>query len=297
MMRACGGHRPTIGRCRSVSVATASLTATAVAAFLAGCTSAGSTSSAASTGSASAPQGSASSSTTGAASAPARNLRELARRMSAATKVKSTARVEFDTGSVATMSGSIRYHGAGADMSVTTDAAGQHVKLVLVNGVGYVATGQKIQGKSWARISRKGKDPLSRALGPALTTLSGNLDVSRQLAKEPDAKIVSSSASRLGGVPVTRYKVTLSERDLLAQLSAFGLTDALRAQVAAQFRGAHGESVLYVDGDDLLLRAESRVVGGRAPDTTSVVTYSGWGEPVEISAPPASDTVDAAALA
>jgi hypothetical protein len=195
--------------------------------------------------------------------------------------------VEFDSGSAATMSGSIRYHDAGADISVTTDAAGQHVTLVLVNGVGYVATGQKFQGKSWAKISRKGKDPLSRALGPALTTLSSALDVSSQLANEPDAKIVSSSASRLAGAPVTRYKVTMSERDLLAQLSIVGLTDALRRQLAAQFKGAHGESVLYVDGDDLLLRAESRVVGGKAPDTTSAISYSGWGEPVDISAPPA----------
>jgi hypothetical protein len=297
MCRRRGEAGGRIGTRRRPAAATVWLTATTVAAFLAGCSSAGSASSTASADAARAQQAPASSGTTSAAPTPATDVAELGQRLSAAAKAKSTARVRFASGSLTTMSGSIRYHGAAADMSVTTDAAGQHLRLVLVNGVGYVATGQKIQGKSWAKISGKGKDPLSRALGPALRTLSTSLDVSRQFAKAPDAKIVSSSASRLDGVAVTKYTVTMSERDLLAQLSAFGLTGEQRDRVAAQFKGAHGESVLYVDGDGLLRRAESKVVGGRAGATTSVVTYSRWGEPVDISAPPASDTVDAAALA
>jgi hypothetical protein len=275
--------------------------ATTLAALLAGCSSSSPASSAGATSGAASGQqasGSASGPASGAASPgrPAANLRELAQRTSAAAKAKSTALVDFTSGSVSTMSGAIRYHGNGADLAVSTNAGGQQVKLVLVNGVAYVATGQKIQGKTWAKISGQGKDPLSRALGPALSTLSTSLDVSKQLAKEPDAKVTSSSNAQLDGIPVTKYTVTMSGSDLVAQLSGLTMTDAQRKQLQAQFAGARGESVLYVDGADLLRRAESKVTGGKVPATASVVSYSHWGEPVDISAPPASDTVDAATL-
>jgi hypothetical protein len=280
------------GRTSRRSTAT-TFAALGLTALLAACS--GSASSAASAGTSASSQQSSSSSGASAAK-PAGDLKELAERMSAAAKAKSTAQVALTTGSVATMNGAIRYRGNAADMSVTTNAGGQQIKLVLVDGVAYVSTGQRIQGKSWAKISGTGKDPLSRALGPVLTTLGTSMDVSQQLAKEPDAKIVSSSSTQLGGVPVTKYTVSVSERDLLAQLSGFGLTDTQRAQLEAQFKGAHGESVLYVDGADLMRRAENKVVGGKAPSTQSVVTYSHWGDPVDISAPPTSDTIDASAL-
>jgi hypothetical protein len=61
-------------------------------------------------------------------------------------------------------------------------------------------------------------------------------------------------------------------------------------------KGARGTSTLYLDGNDLPLRAESLVTGTAKSDTATVVTYSGWGEPVTITAPPAADVVDPEAL-
>jgi len=227
----------------------------------------------------------------------ASDLRELTRRMNAAARAKRTAQVLFTTGSATTMKGAIRYRGNGADVAVTvTDASGKHVKILVVDSVGYIAPGQKILGKTWVKISRTGKDPLSKANSQAMTTLSRSLDVSSQLAKARDAKIESSSPAELDGVRMTRYIVTLSERDFLDQLTSVTLTPAQRRQIAAQFKGARGRSVLYVDDGDLLRRVESTMVGGKAPVSAGVVTYSHWGEPVEISAPPASDTVDASVL-
>jgi hypothetical protein len=84
-----------------------------------------------------------------------------------------------------------------------------------------------------------------------------------------------------------------SEKALLAQLDKFAATPALRDTLRAQFKGAHGESVLWISDDNLPLRVDSRVVGGKTPQTTTTITYSDWGKPVSIAAPPASDTVSA----
>jgi hypothetical protein len=270
---------------------------TVLAALLGGCSSAPAQTGTSTSPSASAAQQAPTPSATSPAPTPAPDMRELAQRMNAAAKAKRTAQVLFTTGSATTMKGAIRYHGNGADVAVTvTDTSGKHVKIVVIGSVGYLATGEKFLGKTWVKISSTSKDAVSKANAQALTTLSTSLDLSGQLAKARDAKIESSSPAELDGVPMTRYVVTISERDYLDQLPSTTLTPAQRRQIAARLKGAHGRTVLYVDDADLLRRAESTLVGGKAPVPASVVTYSHWGEPVEISAPPTSDTVDASAL-
>jgi hypothetical protein len=235
------------------------------------------------------------SSSTSAAAVDTPSVAELSSRMAAAARAKSTARLVSSSGAAgAKTTGAIRFGAKSVDFSATTAAAGRTVKMVFVGGAAYMNVGEAYQGKHWLRIAPGGSDPLSKALSPILTQLSTSLDPKNQLAAAEGAKITSATRTELGGVPATRYTLVSTEKALRAQLDKLAGTPELRKTLAAQVKGAHGESVLWLDADDLPLRVDSKVVGGSAPATTTSVTYSDWGKPVSISAPPRSDTVDLA---
>jgi hypothetical protein len=198
------------------------------------------------------------------------------------------------TGTTQHVSGVLRYTASGVDVAMTAGLpGGKKMQLVVIRGTAYMNVGEPYQGKHWIRISPGGSDPLSKALGPVLAQLGTGLDLDKQLAGVKDSKITGATPSGLAGVPVTRYTLESSEQALLAQLDKFAPTPALRDTLRAQFKGAHGESELWIGADNLPLRVDSRVVGGKAPQTTTTVTYSDWGKPVSIAAPPARDTVAA----
>jgi hypothetical protein len=166
--------------------------------------------------------------------------------------------------------------------------------MVFVGGAAYMNIGEKYQGRSWLRIRPGGSDPLSKALGPVLSQLSTSLDLKTQLTGTKDSKVTGATRTQLAGVPATRYTLVTSEKALLAQLEKIATSPEMRNALRTQFKGAHAESVLWIGDDALPLRVDSRVVGGATPGATTTVTYTDWGKPVRISAPPRSQVVDLA---
>jgi hypothetical protein len=228
--------------------------------------------------------------------ATASSATELTLRVTSAIKAKGTARLAMTpatTGQRAT--GVLRYRSSGVDFAITSPLpGGKTMKMVVVGGTAYMNVGEKYQGKNWIRIVPGGSDPLSKALGPMLTQLGTGVDLDAQLAAVKDSKITTTKRTAVGGTPATAYTLVSSEKALLAQLDKFAPTPELRDTLRTQFQGAHAESVMWVGDDNLPLRVDSRVVGGKVPGTTTTVTYSDWGKRVSISAPPRSDTVNLA---
>lgn len=275
------------------------------AALLAACSGGGSSSAASTSGGAASTTAGASaaaSGSSGASAGPGRagGLKELSARTRAATLAKSTVHMTMAAGPTSSQqqkvaTAQLRLRDKGTDMALElTSPAG--TKVVSVGGTVYIATGQAIGGKHWIKIDPAGKDPVSRSVAPLLSSMTGNLDVTSQLTRMPDAKLSSATAATDGATAVTRYVVTTTERDLVAAAEAFGLPAAIKQQTLAALKGAHGTSTIDVDASDLPVRAESVVRGSARSDTDTTVTYSGWGEPVTIAAPRASDVVDPAAL-
>ncbi len=231
-------------------------------------------------------------------SAPAATpgLAELASRVTAAAQAKGTARlVSTSSGAAGARStGAVRFRGSAMDFAVTSKAAGRTVQMVFIGGAMYMNVGEKYQGKSWLRIAPGGSDPLSKTLAPLLTQLSGSLDLKAQLTGSKDSKITGAVRTELAGVPATRYTLVTSEKALLAQFDKIATTAEMRKALRSQFKGARAESVLWIGDDGLPLRVDSRVVGAAVPGTTTTVTYSDWGKPVRITAPPRSDIIDLA---
>jgi hypothetical protein len=233
--------------------------------------------------------------TASAAGKPAAtSMADLSTRITAAAKAKGTARlVSETTGPAAKRSTGVQRFGrSGLEFSVTTSVSGRTIKMIYVRRAAYMNLGEKFQGKSWVRIAPEGTDPLSKALAPVLTQLSTSLEVGSQVANVKGSTIRDVTRTELGGRPVTKYTVVQSAQAFMTQLDKLATTPQLRAELRRQFKGAHSETQIWLTDDDLLVRNETRVVGGSAPSATSTVTYSDWGKPVTISAPPRRDVVD-----
>lgn len=287
-LTACGGSAPS-----SAAAGSTSAKAVGTPAAAAGSASAGSSS--ASSAASSATSSGAPSAGASGSSAKTPSAAQLTAAVTSAIKAKSTARLAMSSATLQRATGVLRYKRSGVDFAMTAGLpGGKTMKMVIVAGTAYLNVGEKYQGKSWIRIAPGGSDPLSKALGPMLTQLSTGMDLDAQLAGVKDAKITAATRTDVGGVPVTKYTVVSSEKALLARLDKFAATAEVRKALRAQFTGAHAESQMWISKENLPLRIDSRVVGGKAPGTTTTVTYSDWGRPVSIAVPPAGDTVNLA---
>jgi hypothetical protein len=283
-LSACGGSGSASG-----SAAAGASAAKAVGAASAG---AGASASSSPAGTSGAKAGT-SSGTSSGSRARATTATQLALRVTSAARAKQTAHLAM-SGPTQDATGAIRYTSSGVDIAMTAALpGGKKMQMVIIRSTAYMNVGEPYQGKNWIRIAPGGSDPLSKVLGPLLAKLGSGLDLDKQLAGVKGSTITAATRTDLGGVPATKYTLVSSESALMAQLDTFASTPALRDTLRAQFKGAHGESVMWVSDEGLPLRVDSRVVGGKAPQSTTTVTYSDWGKPVSIAAPPASDTVNA----
>jgi hypothetical protein len=249
--------------------------------------------------SSSAPSSSASRATR-AAAAPTTSATELAARVNAATRATKTVTLTMSTQSNGQASsveatGALRVRPDGSDLAMDMTAAGRKLSMVFQGGTFYLDVGQPVAGKKWLKISPAGTDPLSKAFAPMLRMVGSNSSVQSQLAALTGAKIVSAVPTTVDGAPATTYTVALSEKNLLASVGALKYPAQLRKSLAALFKGATGRTVLTVDAHDLVRRIVSTVTSSMEHATTTI-TYTGWGKPVTIKAPTASDVADPSAL-
>jgi len=274
-------------------LATAGLTGT-IALALVGCGGSGGSSSATAAASGATSAGASATAASASPSPSVPDLAELSGRVTAAVKAKGTARIVGSSAGGTRSTGAIRYRGSSADFSVTTEAGGKKITMVILGGVAYLNLGQKVQGKSWLRIRPGGSDPLSKGFAPLLNQLSTGLDFKSQLGAAAGSKVTDARRAEVGGTAVTQYTVVTSEKALLAQLDKAATSPEQKKLLRSQFKGAHSEAVISIGDDDLPVRVESRVVGGSVPVETTI-EYKDWGAPVTIAAPPAAQVIDAAA--
>lgn len=151
------------------------------------------------------------------------------------------------------------------------------VDAVVLDGLFYVKSAQ-LSGEKWLKIDPKAKDGLGALVG----SLGGNSDPAKLLKVMNQAsEVTAEGQEEVGGVETTKYHVVLPRK-------AFAATLGDNPQVT-QMLPEQVEFDMWVDGDDLVRKQVSEItVAGQK--TGSTITYSGFGEPVEIEAPPASQT-------
>ena len=201
-------------------------------------------------------------------------------RIYAAFQEAGTLKFEIEQSGAASSTGSGEADLSGEEVAsrVTQEVQGAGtVDAVVLDGLFYVKSAQ-LSGEKWLKIDPKAKDGLGALVG----SLGGNSDPAKLLQVMNQAsEVTAEGQEEVGGVETTKYHVVLPRKAFAATLGANPqITQMLPEQV---------EFDMWVDGDDLVRKQASELtVAGQ--ETASTITYSGFGEPVQIEAPPASQT-------
>ncbi|MET0467139.1 MAG: hypothetical protein ABWZ87_00205 [Aeromicrobium sp.] len=163
---------------------------------------------------------------------------------------------------------------------VTMGAGPMQSELRMVDGVVYFKVGELSAGK-FIRIDLN--DPIGRHFG----SMTDQVDPTGQLKLFRDALVEfdhQGSGGEIDGVETTKLRLVLDTSKVLDERA--GGKARREAKIPKQL-----EYVLYVGSDDLL-RQLTTDLGG----STTSITWTKWGEPVEVKAPSADQVTDSSRL-
>ncbi|HEX3787230.1 MAG TPA: hypothetical protein VHW44_05165 [Pseudonocardiaceae bacterium] len=182
--------------------------------------------------------------------------------------------------------------------TITAGQLGQ-VEAILLDNSAYVqlpAALKQLSGgsaKPWFKVDPNGNDTLSKLLTPFLQTAEQNTDPAAIINMiKSSGTITATRSEQLNGQPTTHYTVAVDLRKLVDSLAP---SDARRTTYAADLQaGVTAETVdMWVSPANLPIKIVSTTSipnpAGSGPNLQVGVTttYSDWGQPVIITAPPA----------
>lgn len=203
-------------------------------------------------------------------------------RITAASQAAGTVSMEMTTdtaGQSMSATGVLRYGDSAQEMAMTMDVpdAGGAVELRVVDGMVYMSMAELTEGKFLQIDPADTSNPLAAAFAPMMA----QMDPTSQLGTYEGAILSfekSGEPEEVGGALAQPYTMTI---DSAVALEAMGGA-AGGADLPAELT-----STYWVDGDDLIRRVQSESAGA-----TVDMTMSGWGEPVEITAPTADQITE-----
>lgn len=218
------------------------------------------------------------------------DLAELGAKSSAAVKAKRTSHMTMDLGSEGTAEADVDYSGASPKMAMSMTTSGEKLQIVYIDKVMYMggeSFAEMSGGKKWIKIDPNGKDMMSQMMGPMLGQMESS--VSNPAGELANLKGVKATVSKVDASGTT-YAVKLTPEQIkeMVKNQAAGIPgvseDSLKKMI---------ESNQMPDGltYDLTIDAEglpSTIVTGMKGATVKM-TYSKWGEPVDVKAPAASE--------
>lgn len=208
-------------------------------------------------------------------------------------------------GQTVSATGAMAFDGANTKFSMSTTAAGETTEMRMVDKVMYIklpAAQQKQMGtdKSWAKISADGTDPVSQAMGAAMSQSAEQSDPSKILEQVSKAgRIVSSDQTELNGEQVNHYKVELDVAKAIDQFTG-QVPAAARTQLNEKLKGKDLKlpAELWLNKDNLPVQVTMdqgpmmQALGAPGGDAKFTMKYSDWGTTVDVTAPPADQVVD-----
>jgi lipoprotein LprG len=209
-------------------------------------------------------------------------------RVTAAAQAAGTVTMDMTTagsGVTQTASGVIRYGDGAQDIAMTMEVPGTGtIEFMMVGGVVYMQM-PELTGDKFLQI-----DPAdtSNPLSQSFAGMEDQFDPTGTLAGLGDAVTSFEKVGEpqeVGGALAQEYTVVvdsaaLSDTSVAEELAAAGTT--LPPQLTYSY---------WIDADDQMRRVTTDVAG-----VTTEVTFSGWGEPVEITAPTADQIADMSSL-
>jgi hypothetical protein len=162
-------------------------------------------------------------------------------------------------------------------------ASAQALSIIRAGGVIYLKSPSPVAGKPWVKITNSSRDlfrPLYDQVFKGLET-AGALSETAAVLKTLGT-FRSAGTEVVDGVQTTKWVA-----DPPAAKGIKLLPQAFSALTAQELKGARTTIALWVEPDGRLHRTTTTFSGLGTVRSTSLVTYSGWGSPVSVSAPPA----------
>jgi len=218
---------------------------------------------------------------------------------------KNSAHIQLDAvipgaGSI-TAAGDMKFAGAESaeQMTMTLPGVGD-MQMVLIGKTIYMkipsslaglAGGSPTSTKPWMKIDLNGSSALAKSLG-STGNLASQTDPSQlinQIAKA--GTITSVKSETLDGVATMHYAITVNVQKMLT------ITDTTMDPAEKQAMSTLGVTSvpfdIWMNSDNLPVKVTMKIAvpgvttGGGASEVDMTVTYSNWGESVNIQAPPA----------
>ncbi|ASU77666.1 hypothetical protein CDG81_04350 [Actinopolyspora erythraea] len=174
------------------------------------------------------------------------------------------------------------------DLSANKMGCDGAMPMVMTEKAVYFKTpGGSQSGKPWTKTSLDS------------TSMSGNMGQLGNIRQYSDietmlpegSKIESTEREKLNGEQATRYEIVtdLSEATAQSGNSARQTYEFLREQGVEETR-----KTVWIGPNGLLMKVKPtnpsmEIAGQKVPEITTKVTYSDWGEPVDITVPPADE--------
>jgi lipoprotein LprG len=209
-----------------------------------------------------------------AAAAPGERLTKdnLVPTMLAAMRDKKTAHMSMKLGSSLSADADLRYSEDKTEMKMSMDMGSTKAVVVLVDGVVYM---QQSAGGKYMKIDKD--TPGMGSIVEQMSGLSpnGSIEAMRGALK----KVEYAGSDTVDDTVVSKYRVTADTTAMAGSLggAAAGAGDLPKTVTYT----------LYVDGQNLMRRIDMTVAD---QDIQMLVTK--WGEPVDITAPPASQVME-----
>ena len=168
---------------------------------------------------------------------------------------------------------------------------GKTIYMKIPSGLAGAAGGSAPSAKPWTKIDLNGSDALSKALG-STANLAGQTDPSQLINQIAQAGTITSvNAETLDGVATKHYAITVDMRKMLATIGTN--MDPAEQQAMSALGVTSIPFDIWVNSDNLPVKITTKIAvsgitaSGGASEVDMTVTYSNWGESVNIQAPPA----------
>lgn len=236
----------------------------------------------------------------GSGAVVAANMADLAKSIGDKTSDVSTAHMKL-TGDAAgqeiTGEGDIKFGDADAAMTMDLSTAEGDMSMVLLDGVMYLKLPQEVEpGKPWIKIDSSSDSELAKALGSVTEQMSKNADPRATLEQfEQAGEITDTKEEELDGTKTTHYTIKVDVQKMADNQEDATLKEAMQEAIKAGLKDFPVD--VWVDEENLPVRIALEMP---APDPTTgqtmnvgfQVDYTAWGEPVDITPPPADQVAE-----
>lgn len=190
-----------------------------------------------------------------------------------------TAHVGISSPAGMTAEGAMRLTGATPAMELSVNSMSIKMSVIAVDGAMYLK--MPMLGEKYLKVDPKGTDPLSRRMAPSLQQMNSSMRAPLSSYGQSLPWVVSQTSA--AGTTLTAHATGDDLRSAMAQSGS--------VPSGVPTRSITGEMVitLTLDGHNLPERTVVMMNGKQV----LTQTYSQWGEPVTITAPPTSQVTTA----